>query len=497
MKDSRIHLAVDLGASSGRIIAGAWEKDQLRLDEIHRFPSPSLYFHPYHYWDLLRIFAEIVEGLQRAQEMFGERLASIGVDTWGVDYAFLDENGELLANPIQYRDPRTEKSYDEVLNKLGPERIYGETGIQFLRYNTLYQLAADKQERRGAFLQARHLLFMPDLINYWLTGKLTQERTIASTSQLLNPVTGNWSEALLTALGLPDHLFGPITEPGTVIGPIRENLVSGLHLSHIDVIAVTGHDTASAVAATPFRSPESAFLSSGTWSIMGRELTQPNLTDEARRAGFSNEIGLGGSVRFLKNITGMWLIEELRRNWAQAGRKLSYSEILELAGKAPARRSFIDPDAPELATPGDMPARITESCRRHGQPEPADPGAMLRVVFDSIVMKYRYTFQLLESLEGVSPDGIHLIGGGARNDFLNQLSADSIGVPVHAGPYEATALGNIVAQLIALHRIPDIGSAREIIAHSFPAKSFTPRNTTEWADEDARFRELTSRSRGS
>jgi len=492
MPKSQIHIAIDLGASSGRIMAGRWFDDEIELIEVHRFASSNLYLPPYRHWDVLHIFSDILDGLRKAVDQYGDRIVSIGVDTWGVDYGYLDQAGELLANPVQYRDSRTDDSFAAVTKELGQKRIYAETGIQFLPFNTIYQLAADKQRGRGAFYQAERFLFMPDLINYWLTGIKIQERTIASTSQLLNPITGNWSKELLEPLGLPERFFGPVTEPGTVLGPVRPDLADDLGLGKVEVVAVPGHDTASAVAATPFSSPKSVFLSSGTWSIMGREMEEPNVSEAAREAGFSNEIGLGGTVRFLKNICGMWLIEESRRVWAREGEEYSYAAIVELARKAPARRSLIDPDAAELSTPGDMPARIGDLCRRTGEPEPTNPGEILRTAFDSLVMKYRYTFQILEELGDGPYEAVHIVGGGAQNDFLNQMAADAIGVPVHAGPSEATSLGNIVTQMIARQTLPDIGAAREVIARSFPTKSFFPEDTETWALEDARYRKLLS-----
>ena len=473
-------------------MAGVWDGSELELVEIHRFESPSVFLPPYHHWDVLAIYRDIIDGLRKAALTYGKRVVSIAVDTWGVDYGLLDQHGELVANPIQYRDSRTQKLFKTVQAEIGREKIYAETGIQFMFFNTLFQLAAEVKAGRGAFKAARHLLFMPDLINYWLTGKKIQERTVASTSQLLNPQTGEWSQPLLEALGLPEELFGEITEPGTSLGGLRPELAADLGLEGVRVIAAPGHDTASAVAATPFSTPRSAFLSSGTWSIMGCEMQAPNTSPEALEAAFSNEIGYARTVRFLKNICGMWLIEESRRHWAKGGEEYSYQAIVELARSAPARRSLINPDAPELASPGDLPGRIAELCRRNGQPVPSNPGEVLRTAFDSLVLRYRHVFRELETFGGGKLEKIHIVGGGARNDFLNQMAADACGVPIEAGPTEATSLGNIATQMIATGHLPDLAAARKVISQSFPTQSFSPKNTEVWDAEAERFTRILS-----
>ena len=492
MPKRNVYLAIDLGASSGRVMAGLWNGTELELVEVHRFESPAVFLPPYHHWDVLAIYRDIITGLRKAANTYGQSIVSIAVDTWGVDYGLLDASGELLGNPVQYRDARTRELFQRLPIELGRETIYAETGIQFLFFNTLFQLAAEKTAARAAFKAAQDLLFMPDLVNFWLTGRRIQERTIASTSQLLNPLTGKWSGVLLESLDLPAHLFGAITEPGPELGGRRPDLAEDLGLPKVKVIAACGHDTASAVAATPFSSPRSAFLSSGTWSIMGREMEQPNTTPAALAAGFSNEIGYGQSVRFLKNICGMWLVEESRRHWAKHGEEYSYAAIVELARSAPERRSLINPDAAELSAPGDIPARIAELCQRSGQPVPANPGETLRTAFDSLVMKYRYVFRQLEDLGGEKLERVHIVGGGARNDFLNQMAADAIGVPVEAGPIEATSLGNISTQMVATGSIASLAEARNIIRQSFPTTCFEPGKTSVWEAEEERFAQVLS-----
>ncbi len=488
----RVFLSVDLGASSGRVMAALWDGNDIELREIHRFKTPSAYVIPYHYWDILQIYTEILNGLRKAAQMFGDQIASLAVDTWGVDYGLLDSAGELLSNPIQYRDSRTREIVATLPDEIGREKIYAETGIQIIIINTIYQLASARKCNRSVFNIASKLLFLPDLINYWLTGRMIQERTIASTSQLLNPHTGKWSEVLIEEIGLPGCLFGEITEPGTPLGNLQSHLAEDLGMPKVNVIAAPGHDTACAVAATPFKTPNSAFLSSGTWSILGIETDTPNTTLEALEAGFSNEIGYNKSIRFLKNTCGMWLIEESRRHWAKDGEEYSYAAIVELARKAQARKAFIDPDAPELSAPGDIPSRIAEHCRKHNHPAPENQGEVLRVAYDSLAMNYRYVFRKLQGILNKSIDSVHIVGGGAHNDFLNQMTADAIGVPVLAGPIEATSLGNISVQMIASEEISNLTEAREVIKRSFPPKIYEPTQSDVWITDAERFRKVTA-----
>lgn len=487
MPQNKVYLAIDLGASSGRVMAGIWDGQTIDLREVHRFASPSIHLPPYTHWDILAIYEGVLTGLRQARLQYGKRLVSLAVDSWGVDYGLLDGEGELLANPIHYRDERTREVSDEVIGRFGREAIFAETGIQFLFFNTLYQMAAERSRGRKAFEVAARFLFIPDLIHYWLTGRQVHERTIASTSQLLDPRSGGWSRRLIEGLGLPGSLFGEIIEPGTALGELRPHLRKDLGLEGLRVIAAAGHDTACAVAATPFESSRSAFLSSGTWSILGREMDHPNTSAEAMEAGFSNEVGYGGKIRFLKNICGMWLIEESRRQWARGGEEYSYPAIVELARSAPGRAAFIDPDAPELSTAGDIPARIADLCRRHGQRVPANQGEVLRIAFDSLAMKYRYFCDRLERVSGEPVECIHIVGGGSSNDFLNQMTADATGRPVIAGPSEATSLGNIAIQMIANGEIDGLAEARRIIGESCELKRFDPSGSEAWAAAADRF----------
>ena len=490
MTDAQVYLAVDLGASSGRVMAGKWDGQQLTLDEVHRFATSSTMLGKYRYWDVLDLYSNIVNGLRKAVAQWGNAIVSVSVDTWGVDYGLIDIKGELLSNPICYRDDRTQGLMDEWDSRVGRQRIYSETGIQFLFFNTLYQLAAERRYERAAFRAAERLLFLPDLFNYWLSGVQVTERSIASTSQLLNPNTGQWSTPLLESLDLEEAFLGTVVEPGTELGSLRDSLSEELGDQKMKVVAAPGHDTACAFMALAGNEPDYAILSSGTWSLMGLELHSPNCSEEALSAGFSNEIGYDRSVRFLKNICGMWLLEESRRQWARQGDELTYSDLAQMAREAEPLGSLFDPDDPIFAAPGDMPARIAEYCRRAGQPAPSTVGQIARSIFDSLALKYCFVFKKLEGFSSAPLKGLHVLGGGSRNRLLNQLTADALGLPVIAGPAEATAIGNICCQLIADGKLKDLSAAREMIASSFPVETYKPTHASLYSEASDRFKQL-------
>lgn len=487
---SPVYLAVDLGASSGRVIAGWVEEGRLGLEEAHRFPTPFVRVGGSHHWDILGLWSSIVEGLRRAGEKFGGRVAGIGVDTWGVDYALLDAGGKLLGNPYQYRDARTETMMEWVFGRISREAIFAETGIQFMYFNTLYQLAAEAQGPSGALRAADRLLFLPDLISYWLCGVAAQERTIASTSQMWNPEAGDWSEAIIGALGLERKLFQPVIEPGTSLGPLREEVREMTGLGPVPVVAVAGHDTGSAVAGTPLSAAAPAFLSSGTWSLMGVELPRPVIGPEVLAAGFSNEAGVGGTTRFLKNICGMWLIEQLRDQWAREGAEYSYDQLLDMAREARPFTALIDPDDARFARPGRMAEKVREFCRATRQAVPETKGELVRTAFESLACKYRIVFDALERVNGRPLPSLRIVGGGSRNGFLNQITANALERPVLAGPVEATSLGNLLVQLQAAGHLASLAEGREVVEASFPAKIFEPREAGEWAAPVKRLREL-------
>lgn len=472
----KVFLAVDLGATSGRVIAGIWSADtrELKLETVNRFPSPITRVDGGLHWDILGIFSSIKQGLKLAATTYGNRIESVGVDSWAVDYALIDANGAMLGNPFHYRDSRTEGMMDAVWKKVPKETIYSETGIQFLFINTIYQLYSEIVGNVGAIQAARRILFIPDLISFWLSGSRHQERTVASTSQLLNPITGKWSETLLERLDLLPGLFKEVVEPGTIVGSLKPEVQKETRLGGISVIAVAGHDTASAFVALPGNRKGFAVMSSGTWSLMGLELPEPQLGSKALNDGFSNEIGYGNTVRFLKNICGMWLIEECRRHWTEAGRNYEYDAIVELANGVPSMVSLIDPDAPDFAAPEHMPDAIRAFCRRTEQEIPTDDASLIRCVFDSLAMKYRYVFRKLEAYSEQPLEGLYVLGGGARNHLLNQMTADALGVPVVTGPSEATAVGNIAVQMIAKGILEDLEDARNVVENSFASTVFEP-----------------------
>jgi rhamnulokinase len=461
------YLAFDLGAESGRAMLGRLRDGVLQLEEIHRFPNHPLREADSLRWDIRRLWSEMQNALDRAPE----RLQSIGVDTWGVDYGLLDAQGELIENPYHYRDRRTEGVMDSVCARISREKIYATTGIQFLPFNTIYQLCATPPE---ILARSAHLLTIPDLLNYWLTGVRTAEYTIATTTQLVDAQQRTWAFDLIAELNLPKHLFLPIVEPGTQIG----------NWKNVPVIAPACHDTGSAVAAIEM-SPESAFLSSGTWSLLGAEMSAPVITPRARDLNFTNEGGVCGTIRVLKNIAGMWLLESCRRSWPPA----SYDDLLTAATREPAFTSLIDPDDPAFLNPPDMPQAIAAYCTRTAQPAPASQPAYARAIFESLALKYR---EVLESVEQITTRRfreIRVIGGGSRNRVLNQFTADATGRTVIAGPVEATALGNIAIQMLATGAVSSLADARAIIARSFPTERFEPSPSARWDEAFARFRD--------
>lgn len=469
---------------------------RLKLEEVNRFETSTLEVGETLRWNIRDIFDSIKSGFALAAERYGDRIQSVGVDSWAVDYGLIDENGALIGEPYHYRDSRTEGMLEAVLDRVSNESLYAETGIQYLFFNTIYQLYSEVRSDPGSLQRARRLLFIPDLIGYWLTGTMYQERTVASTSQLLNPTTGAWSETLLNSLNVPSRLFGSVTEPGTRVGELTPELCEATGLKPASVVAVAGHDTASAFVALPGNRGDFAIMSSGTWSLMGLELEEPQLGVEALEAGFSNEIGYGNKVRFLKNICGMWLVEQCLGAWADAGRVYTYDEVARMAESATPFVSLIDPDAPEFAAPNSMPDAIGACCDRTNQPIPADDGAMLRCIFDSLALKYRHVFRKLSGFADQPLQGIYILGGGARNRFLNQLTADALGVGVATGPSEATALGNVAVQMIADGQLSGLDEARELIGKSFESERYQPFDTERFDAVADRFDSLVLEGRG-
>lgn len=490
----KIFIAVDLGAGSGRVIAAIYDGHQLELEEIHRFDNPGTDIPGGSYWNLLGLHRHIVEGLRIAAGKFGDRIVSIGIDTWGCDHGFLGSDGSLLGLTHQYRDPRSDGMAD-LMHSLMPEAdIYAHSGIKTNFYNSSLHLLAASRGNSPQLAAAQQLLFVPDLLAYWLTGTAVVERTIASTSQLLDPRTGDWAWDVIKALGLPIGIFGRVVAPGTVIGPLHDTLASQIGLPPVPVVATACHDTASAVAGIPKDAGEQLWLSSGTWSIMGIELNEPVTSPEALALGFCNELGVSNSVRFLKNICGLWLIQECKRDWELSGQKLDYSTMMVMADSVEPFKAFIDPDAPLFASPGNMPHKIREWCTAHGETLPDKTGAILRVITDSIALKYRKVRDDMEKLTGKSFPRLYAGGGGIQNESLCQATANALGIEVVAGPIEATSCGNVVTQMIATGAIADRSAANDLIRRSFPPKIYQPIDTNAWSAAYERFLSVCKRS---
>lgn len=487
------YLAVDLGASSGRAMVVRYDGARFSAAQVHRFENGPLAIGDGLFWDAPRLFEEIKTGLRRCTAR-GERLSAIGIDAWGVDFGLLDAAGRLIDLPRHYRDPRNAAAMAAAHRQVPCSRIYESTGIQFMPLNTLYQLyaAANSSERRLA--DAKQLLFMPDLFAHWLTGQIRTEPTIASTSQMLNAQRREWDHDLLTALGLPPEILPPLGPTGSIVGALLDPMGGETGQLGVPVVATASHDTASAVAAVPARGADWAYISSGTWSLVGLELSTPRISAESRAANFTNEAGVAERVLFLKNVTGLWLVQECRRGWAAAGRAYSYEELNRLAEKAEPLRTLINPDDPRYAAPGDVPERIALACRESGEPMPRDHGGFVRCILDSLALCYDEVLRNAAALAARRIETVHVVGGGSQNALLNQLIADATGRLVVAGPAEATALGNAAVQALALGHIADLAEARRAIAASVELKEFSPANSEtgrqRWAEARARFMRL-------
>ncbi len=480
-------LVFDLGAESGRAVLSRFDGKQLKLEEMHRFPNGPVQVLDTLYWDSLRLFAEIKRGMSVAVRASSGELGSLGIDTWGVDFGLLDRQGELLGNPCHYRDRRSSGMLEEAFRRVPRREIFERTGIQFMQINTLYQLLAMVLHESPALLSAHTLLMMPDLLNYWLTGKAVSERTIASTSQCLDPIAGNWASDLIERLGIPAGIFPEIVEPGTILGDVAASVAAETGISTPKVVAGGCHDTASAVAAVPAETANYAYLSSGTWSLMGVEIPRPVINSKSLDYNFTNEGGVCSTIRLLKNITGLWLMQECRRSWTTEGSPLTYEEIARIASEAPAFAALVDPDDGEFLTLGDMPERIRSFCSRTGQQPPGDIASMSRTVFESLALKYRFVLKRLEELVDRRLDTVHIVGGGSQNRLLSQFTADATGCPVIAGPVEATAAGNALMQLVALGELQSLEEGRELVRRSFATELYEPHDTSRWDEAYQRF----------
>ncbi len=479
-------LAIDFGASSGRAILGTFDGTKISLEEVHRFSNDPVKIGDTMYWDVLRLFHEIKQGIIKAKEIGS--FDSIGIDTWGVDFGLIDEFGCLLENPVHYRDERTKGLIEECAETIPNSEFYGTTGIQFMELNTVYQLYALKKYRPHMLERADKILFMPDLFGYLLTGKMTTEYSIATTSQMVDLKTKKWATGLLDRLGIPSRLLCEIVPSGTTLGKVREDICTECGIPATDVISVCGHDTQSAITAIPSEEGNFAFLSSGTWSLFGTELKEPIVDEKSIAMNVTNEGGYDSSVGFLKNIIGLWLIQESRRHWNRHGSSYSYADLEKLALAAEPFKCFIDPDAPEFVPHGNIPERVREYCRKTNQAMPESVGEVMRCIYESLAMKYRLTLDNLEDCTGKTYPAIHVIGGGTKDTLLCQMTASSCNRKVVAGPIEATVLGNICVQLLACGAIENVTEARKIVRESENTAEYLPENAAAWAEAYERFK---------
>ncbi len=491
----QVYLAADLGASSGRILAGLLDGRRLRLEELHRFDNAAVPAAGGLYWDVLGLWSQIVHGLRAAGAKYGDQVRSVGVDTWGIDFALLGRGDVLLENPHSYRDPRTDGMIAKATARLPRAEIFARTGAHFMQINTLYQLLSLVEQNSPLLEMAESFLMMPDLFHWLLTGEKSNEYTNASTTQFFNPTKHHWATGLLGQLGIPSHFLGETADPGTCLGPLTRAVAEETGLKNASVVLPGTHDTASAVMAVPVRGepqehPDWCYISSGTWSLMGAESPAPVLSEQCLNLGFTNEGGVGRRTRLLKNIIGLWLLQECRRVWNRAGKLYTWDELNRLAAAAPPLASVVNPDDNSLMAPPDMPAALRELCRRSGETMPADEGAVIRTAIESLALGYRQALESIEKLTGNQVRTIHVVGGGTQNTQLCQATADACQRSVVAGPIEATAIGNVMMQAVADGAVGSIAEARDIIRESFPVVSYEPQSGEAWAAAAERFAKL-------
>ena len=492
MTITRNYLAVDIGAESGRTIVGTLGDGHLTLTETHRFINNAVRLQDGLHWDVLRLWSDIKTGIAISSTKFNKNLDGIGLDTWGVDFALLDKNNSLLSNPFHYRDVRTDGMLDEAFKRMSRADIFNSTGIQFMQINTLYQLLAMTMQKSPLLDIAQTLLTIPDLFNFWLSGEITSEFTNATTTQCFDPLKRDWATPLLNAFDIPTHLFKPVTDPGIRIGTLLPHVIEETNADAIPIVLPACHDTGSAVVAVPALAgnQDFAWISSGTWSVVGVEVHQPSLNENALKYNFTNEGGVFGTWRLSKNVMGLWLIQECRREWIRQGEEMSFDRMTQLAAESKGFLSVIDPDFSEFLHPGDMPALIQKYCAETGQHVPQTKGQILRVALESIALKYRFVLEQLEELSGKHLDPIHIIGGGTKNRLLSQFTADATGRVVISGPVEATAIGNILMQAIGLNHLGSLADVRDVVRNSFTPEICEPKQTADWNEAYSRLQKV-------
>ena len=492
--DNPTYLAIDLGAASGRAILGTFDGKRLQLEEVHRFHNGGIPIGDGLYWDLLRLWEEIKHGMWLADEQVGDSLSSVGLDTWGVDYGLLASDDTLIGNPYHYRDKRTDGILEKAFSLVPQKEIYERTGIQFLQLNSLYQLLSMVLTNAPALSIAKTFLTIPDLFNFFLTGRKANEFTTSTTTQCYNPRTHEWAFDLLTAFGIPTEIFGEVIQPGTVLGALREPVAQELGFSGLSVIASAGHDTASAVAAVPTSTTDYLYISSGTWSVMGAELDQPMINADSLAANMTNEGGFENKFRFLTNIIGLWLVQECRRQWRREGTEYSYDALTSMAADAPGFGPLIVSGESKFLAPVNMPTTIQSFCLETGQSVPEEKGAIIRCALESLALEYRWVAEQIDRILGKHIPIIHIIGGGSKNKLLNQFTANSTNRTVVAGPVEATAVGNLLVQAIAMGDISSLADGRAIVKKSFDVETYEPVNAPAWDEAYERYLSLKMRN---
>lgn len=481
MNNKKVYLAVDLGAESGRVLAGEFDGQHLFLNVVHSFPNGPINLNGSIHWNTVGLYEQILIGLAKAQAEYGNSLVSLAVDSWGLDYGHLDIQENLLGLPYHYRDSRTGPMIEKVNSIVSENEAYARTGIQPLFINTLFQLMAEKENDQSCLSQSDHLLFTPDLINFWLTGKKGNEITMASTSQMLSQQTRDWDRGFLDKLGIPTNMLGELWEPGYRVGCVIGGAQEKIGCNNLSVFTVGSHDTASAVAGVPaINGQDFAYLSSGTWSLMGVEQSNPLCDHESAKLGFTNEFGVRQDIRYLKNISGLWIVQECRRHWQSQGDDFDYSQLTSMAKEAHPFQAVLDVDDSIFSTIGRMPEKISEYCKQTGQSSPQSKNETVRTALEGLALKYREVLENLRQKTGKSLDTIHIVGGGTQNELLNQMTADSTGCVVIAGPIEATSAGNLITQMMADQELSSLEQGRELVAQSFELKKYVPKRSASW-----------------